>query len=644
MPVQVGVGYVDIKPDLSGFSRQLKSEVDRGVSAAGAAAGKSLKASLGSAMKGAAAGFVAVGVTNFFGGAIDAASSFNETLSKSNAVFKGSAAGVEAWAKGAADNIGLSTRAALDAASGFGNMFVQLGIGGTDAARMSERIVELGVDLRSFSNANIEDVLAAQSAAFRGEYDSVQRFLPLINAATVEQRALALTGKRTTKELTAQDKALAVNALMFEGAGDAVGDYDRTQDSLANQQQKTTALWEDAKVELGTGLIPVMQGLAGVLNDHLIPAFKTLFLSEGADPTGWAATIRDVIGDTVGFLFQAFADISRVVATIVSAIPGGWGEGAADNLRAVADSADGAAVNLHASTAELLAWDAAAKDAKPALLALMPKGWLPELKGVTAGTKDSAAALRDHAKASRDAAAAERDLRDAKKDLAKLIADGPVDEEKVADARRSLAEATRSAAAANRSLADAQEEYDEAKAAADILGTDTALETLEDASDNLADAHDGVASAVEREAEAQRELREAQAGDPEYQDKLADARDRVADADDKVATSITKIGDAAKIATPLVAGLNGELKAMTLGQANEIGAFILGAPEPNIPPNVPLYQPAAGTGGGSFGPSIPQINIGNIAPRPSTTVQVDMTVLGPAPDPGLLGKAIAWAL
>jgi hypothetical protein len=644
MPVQVGVGYVDIKPDLSGFSRQLKGEVDRGVSAAGTSAGRSLKASLSSAMKGAAAGLAAVGVTNFLGGAIDAASSFNETLSKSNAVFKGNAAGVEAWAKGAADNIGLSTRAALDAASGFGNMFVQLGIGGDEAARMSEKIVELGVDFRSFSNANIEDVLAAQSAAFRGEYDSLQRFLPLISAATVEQRALAITGKRTTKELTAQDKALAVNALMFEGAGDALGDYERTQDSLANQQQRTTALWEDAKVELGTGLIPVMTGLAGVLNDHLIPAFKTLFLSEGADPTGWAATIRDVIGDTVGFLFQAFADISRVLANIVSAIPGGWGEGAADNLRAVADSADGAAVNLHASTAELLAWGAAAKDAKPALLALMPKGWLPELKGVTAGTKDSAAALRDHAKASRDAAGADRDLRDARTDLAKLLADGPIDEEKIADARETLADATRGAARAERELVKAQREYDQAAAAADILGTDTALDAAADAADNLADAQDSVTDAQEAASDAARDLHLAQAGDPEYQDKLADARDRVADADDKVAASITKIGDAAKVATPLVAGLNGELKTMTLGQANEIGDFILGTPEPNTPPNVPLYQPPAGTGGGSFGPSIPQINIGNIVPPPLTTVQVDMTVLGPAPDPALLGKAIAWVL
>lgn len=654
--VQVGVGYIDIKPDMSGFSRQLKTEVGRGVSAAGADAGKSLKTSLAGAAKGAAAAFgaafAAVKITDFLGSAVDAASNLNESLSKSNAVFKGSGAGIEAWAKTAADNIGLSKQAALEAAGGFGNMFIQLGIGTDQAARMSEKIVELGVDFRSFTNAKIEDVLAAQSAAFRGEYDSLQKFLPLISAATVEQRALALTGKRTTKELTAQDKALAVNALMFEGAGDAAGDYKRTQDSLANQQQETSAKWEDAKAQLGEGLIPVMKSLAEILNNEIIPAFKTLFLSEGADPTGWAATIRDVIGDTVGFLFRAFADLSRVVATVISAFPGGWGEGAADNLRNVADGADEAAVRLHASTGELLAWNAADAGTPASVFGAAVKGWLPDLKTSTGLIKGSAAALRELGKAGRDAAAGERDVRDARADLAKLLATGAVDEEKVADARRSLADATRSLASANRNLADVQEDYNEAAAAAGILGTDTALEALEDASDGLADAKDGVASAAEREADAQKELREALAGDPEYQDKLAAARDRVADATDKVATNTDALAKLTPSLTGAMDGTTGAFDRATgaadkfnteLGYTQEqiqelldltggdptvldplLSGLLSGSPTPPTAPTTPAAQ----TG----------------APGSTKTVQVDMTVLGPAPDPGLLGKAIAWVI
>jgi hypothetical protein len=66
-------------------------------------------------------------VTGFIGDSIDAASDLNEVMSKTNAVFKGNAAEITAWAAGGAKDFGLSKRAALDAASGFGNMFDQLG-------------------------------------------------------------------------------------------------------------------------------------------------------------------------------------------------------------------------------------------------------------------------------------------------------------------------------------------------------------------------------------------------------------------------------------------------------------------------------------------------------------------------------------
>lgn len=203
---------------------------------------------------------------------VGAASNMNETVSKSNTVFKENAAEVEAWASQGAADFGLSKQAALDAASGFGNMFDQLGIGRDAAADMSMGIVELATDFASFHNADISQVLDAQSAAFRGEYDSLQRFLPLINAATVEQEALAMTGKKSTKELTAQEKALAVNSLMFKGAGEAMGDFDRTTDSLANRQRKLGAEFDNIKVNLGQKLLPVFVAVAGFVLSTLVPA------------------------------------------------------------------------------------------------------------------------------------------------------------------------------------------------------------------------------------------------------------------------------------------------------------------------------------------------------------------------------------
>jgi hypothetical protein len=644
LPVQVGVGYLDIRPDLSGFSRELKTRVGKDLGAAGDDAGKKLGSSLTSSIKGAVAGFgaafAAVKIKDFIGDAIGAASDLSESVNKSNQVFGASALVISGWAEGAAQKIGLSQQAAFDAAGTFGNMFAQLGIGTDQAASLSMQMVNLAADFASFHNADISDVIAAQSSAFRGEYDALQRFLPTITAATVEQRALQMTGKKTTSTLTAQEKALAVNKLMFEGAGDAVGDFARTSDGLANQQRIVNAEWANTKTELGRGLLPIMTDLAGFLNDQIIPAFQTLFTS-GGEATGWAATIANAAGDLMGFLVGIVQQTMRLMANLADKVPFGWAGGVAEDLRAAADAANDARTKMHASKAELLEWAGATRNAD-----LAAKLLTTTTKGAAGAIADQSKAIRESSKATRDAAASERDLRQAKKHLADLIKQGPVDEEKVTDARRSLAEATRSAASADRELADAQEEYDEALAAANILGTDTALETLEDASDNLADAKDGVAAAAEREAEAQKALREAQAGDPDFQDKLADARDKVADAQDKVATAETKtlaltpaVVGAVGARTEAVKALNDQLGITEahLGVLNDPGNILTGlAPvAPSLAPGVAGPLQAGQTR--LAGPPAPPA-------APTTTVQVDMTVLGPAPDPGLLGKAIAWVL
>lgn len=215
--------------------------------------------------------------------AVQMASDVEESLSKVNTVFGKSGSEIDKWAKGAATSIGLSRGEALDAAGSFGNMFTQLGIGAPKAAAMSKSIVGLAADFASFHNADISEVINAQEAAFRGEYDSLQRFLPLINAATVEQKAMEMTGKASAKALTAQEKALAVNALMAEGAGKALGDFQRTSGGLANQMRILKAKAADFTAHVGSVLLPlVLKGLevfgelSAELKDRLAPVMGDL--------------------------------------------------------------------------------------------------------------------------------------------------------------------------------------------------------------------------------------------------------------------------------------------------------------------------------------------------------------------------------
>ena len=181
---------------------------------------------------------------------IGLARDFNEIQSKSNTIFDEASGAINKWAASASTGFGQSKAQALDAASTFGNMFSQLGLGADVTADMSMKMTELASDFASFHNADITDVLNAQQAAFRGEYDAVQRFVPTINAAAVEMKALEQTGKTATSELTQQEKAVAAYALMMEGAGKAAGDFDRTQGSLSNQQRILKAQWTDLQTQI----------------------------------------------------------------------------------------------------------------------------------------------------------------------------------------------------------------------------------------------------------------------------------------------------------------------------------------------------------------------------------------------------------
>lgn len=212
---------------------------------------------------GAAAAGVAV--AGFAVNAVKSATDLNETLNKSSAIFGANAKGIEQWAAGASKSVGLSKQAALDSAASFGDMFSQIGFTGQAAADMSKATVQMAADFGSFNNLPTADVADRISAAYRGEFDSLQAIVPNINAARVEQEAMALSHKKTAKELTAQDKALAVNAILTKDGARAVGDFAKTSEGAANKQKTLKADFDNLSATVGTKLIPALNlGLQAV--------------------------------------------------------------------------------------------------------------------------------------------------------------------------------------------------------------------------------------------------------------------------------------------------------------------------------------------------------------------------------------------
>lgn len=259
-------------------------------------------------------------------GAADAASDFEETLSKSNTVFKDSARQVEDWANSAAKNLGQSKQQALDAAGAFGNMFVQLGMGTDTAAKLSETAVKLASDFASFHNANPKDVLDAELSAYRGEYDALQKFVPTISAATIETEALAETGKKNANQLTAQEKATATFNYMLKNAGDALGDFGRTSDGAANKNRILAARLADMQVKIGELLLPLkVLALEGFLK--VADAATTLFdgLKAGFTNAEGAHTVLYNLGQDLRDIWDAATNIAGVAWDgLIAVASAGW--------------------------------------------------------------------------------------------------------------------------------------------------------------------------------------------------------------------------------------------------------------------------------------------------------------------------------
>ena len=166
------------------------------------------------------------------------ASNLAEAESKVNAVFKTQAADIAKWAKTTSTAFGVSTRAALEAAGTYGNLFQAFGIGQSESAKMSMRLVELAADMASFNNVPIDEALTALRSGLSGETEPLKRFGIALNEARLKEQALADGLIKTTKGTLPQAiKTQAAYALILKDSALAQGDVARTAGGLANQKK-----------------------------------------------------------------------------------------------------------------------------------------------------------------------------------------------------------------------------------------------------------------------------------------------------------------------------------------------------------------------------------------------------------------------
>jgi len=277
--------------------------------------GKSSSKAGAMAKKAFAPAVAALGAVALFSAkAVQQASNLNEAMSATQVTFGKSAKGVVDWSKTTADAFGISQRAALDSANGFGNMLRTAGLTEKQMAKMSTTLVGLGGDMASFFNQDVTEMLDKLRSGLAGEAEPLRKFGVNLSADAVAAEALALgltkpvkdAGKITmahqkvnlatsayakaikehgrssdqairagitlkntesaltmalkgkTPKLTEAQKVQARYAILMDQTSKAQGDAERTGDQLAGQQRRLAAETEQASAAFGAALLPIV--------------------------------------------------------------------------------------------------------------------------------------------------------------------------------------------------------------------------------------------------------------------------------------------------------------------------------------------------------------------------------------------------
>lgn len=245
--------------------------------------------------------------------AIELASDLAEQQSKVSEVFGDQAEVIEGWAKTAVTSMGMSERAALEAAGTLGNLFDALGLSTDRSVEMSRAMIQLAADIGSFNNVASEDVLTALKSGLVGETEPMRRFGANLSAARVNAYALARGMAATTAGITDAIKVQARYELILKDTANAQGNFAKTATGLANSQKSLDAALEQLQTELGKFLV----GPAADLVRFLLQVTTGGRTAGGAIQT-WIAKQKELAAVTEGSTdpVQNFLDVMTALTQV----------------------------------------------------------------------------------------------------------------------------------------------------------------------------------------------------------------------------------------------------------------------------------------------------------------------------------------
>lgn len=202
--------------------------------------------------------------------AIDYASNLTEVQNVVDVSFGESAKKVNEWSKTTLQAYGINELTAKQYAGTMGAMLKSSGLAGESVTNMSMKMAELAGDMASFYDLRTEDAFYKIRAGISGETEPLKALGINMNICNLEAYALSQGITTAYKDMSqAEQVQLRYNYLLQAGA-DSIGDFSRTQGSLANQQRLLTQNIRETTKIVGNFLVPVLAKMYKGINTSMV--------------------------------------------------------------------------------------------------------------------------------------------------------------------------------------------------------------------------------------------------------------------------------------------------------------------------------------------------------------------------------------
>lgn len=286
-------------------------------------------AAAGVAVAGVAVGKLAVD-------SIKSASDAQQSLGATEQIFGKYADTVVKRSRDAARALGLSANEYRELSNQTGAMLANTGMPMQKVTDLTDKLNRRAADMAATFGGTTRDAVEAVSSLMRGEADPIERYGVSIKQSDVNARLAAQGLDKLEGSAKKQAEQQARLDLLFSQSAKTAGQFGRESNTLAGQQQRLSAQFENLKAKIGTALLPVATAVVSFIASTALPAFER-----------WGSALRDNLAPVLDTVRTGLSNLMTSLAPV-----GAW-------LSAHPEVIKGVAVGLGVAAVAAIAFAAA---------------------------------------------------------------------------------------------------------------------------------------------------------------------------------------------------------------------------------------------------------------------------------------------